>query len=251
MMYLALAVIGFGAFLLLCKVLWGSQRPSKNTRIIMIASLTLVSVLGIFVLLRRIPWFVAAVTMVAPFARVLMNIVRLAISSFFVNQLLGIVRGTKGAFSTASAVPPENTDSATQTSELAMKLDHSTGTMTGSVLVGKFKGNNLDSLSDDDLLEVYRTLQEVESKRLLEAYVARHRPHLNETSDAASDPPDSDEMSLKRAADILGVAVDATKDEIVGAHRRLMDKLHPDKGGSSYLAAELNAAKKVMLDAAH
>lgn len=249
-MYFALAVIGFGAFLLLCKLLWSSQRPSKNTRIILIASLILVGVLGTFVLLSRIPWFVAAGTMLAPFARVLVNLIRAAISFLFFNQLLGIVRGVRGAFSTANSVPPENTDSETQTTELAMKLDHQTGTMTGTVLAGEFEGSDLNSLSDEDLREVYRTLREEESKRLLEAYVARHRPHLNETANEANEQTDGDEMSLKRAADILGVEVNANKDEIVGAHRRLMDKVHPDKGGSSYLAAELNAAKKVMLDAA-
>lgn len=250
MMYFALAVIGFGALILLCKLLWSSQGPSKNTRIIIIASLILFGVLGTFVLLARIPWFVAAGTMLIPFARVIASLLRLAVSLLFFKQLLGIVRGIGGNFSAAHAVPPENTDSETQTAEISMKLNHQTGTMTGSVLVGVFEGRELDSLSDEELREVYQTLREEESKRLLEAYVARHRPHLNETQNEANEQADGDEMSLKRAADILGVNVDASKDEIVGAHRRLMDKLHPDKGGSSYLASELNAAKKVMLDAA-
>lgn len=250
MMYFALAVIGFGAFLLLCKLLWSSQGPSKNTRIIMIASLILVAVLGTFVLLARIPWFVAAGTMLLPFVRVIVNLMRAAISFLFLKQFLGLARGVTGSFSTANAVPPENSDSETQTTELAMKLDHPTGSMTGTVLGGEFEGCDLDSLSDEDLLKVYRTLREEESKRLLEAYVARHRPHLNETTKEANEQTDGDEMSLKRAADILGVSIDANKEEIIAAHRRLMDRLHPDKGGSSYLAAELNAAKKVMLDAA-
>ena len=248
MMYFALAVIGFGAFLLLCKLLWSSQGPSKNTRIVIIASLILIVVLGTFVLLARIPWFVAAGTMLLPFVRIFVNLIRAAISFLFFKQFLGIVRGVTGSFSSANAAPPENSDSETQTMELAMKLNHQTGTMTGTVLAGVFEGSDLDSLSDDDLLTVYRTLQEEESKRLLEAYVARHRPHLNETTNEANEQTDGDEMSLKRAADILGVKINANKDDIVAAHRRLMDKLHPDKGGSSYLAAELNAAKKVMLD---
>ena len=250
MMYFALAVIGFGAFLLLCKLLWRSQGPSKNTRIVIIASLILVCVLGTFVMLGRIPWFVAAGTTLLPFVRIFANLVRVAISFLFFKQFLGLVRNVSGSFSTAKAVPPENSDSETQTTELAMKLNHRTGSMTGTVLGGEFEGCDLDSLSDEDLLKVYRTLREEESKRLLEAYVARHRPHLHETTKEANEQTDGDEMSLKRAADILGVSIDANKEEIIAAHRRLMDKLHPDKGGSSYLAAELNAAKKVMLDAA-
>lgn len=249
MTYVALVVVGFGAFLLLCKLLWSSQRPSKNNRIIIIASLILVGVLGTFVLLSRIPWVVAAGTMLVPFARVIVSLIRTAFIFLFITQFLSIFRGIRGTVSTGNAIPPENTDSETQTSELTMKLDHQTGTMTGTVLAGEFEGRDLDSLSDEDLRKVYRTLREEESKRLLEAYVARHRPHLNETESDASEQPDGDDMSVKRAADILGVKLNANKEEIVAAHRRLMDKLHPDKGGSSYLAAELNAAKKVMLDA--
>ena len=252
MMYVALGVVGFGAFLLLCKLLWSGQRPSKNTRIILIASLVLVGVLGVLVMLSRMPWFVAAVTMLVPFLRVIGSLIRTTVSIVLLRHIQTLFRNIPGfgpsTFNPHTA-PPHNADSKTQTTELSMKLNHQTGTMTGTVLVGKFEGCDLESLSDEDLLKVYQTLREEESKRLLEAYVARHRPHLSETTNETNDQPDGEGMSLKRAADILGIDITATKDEIVSAHRRLMDKLHPDKGGSSYLAAELNAAKKVMLDA--
>ena len=54
-------------------------------------------------------------------------------------------------------------------------------------------------------------------------------------------------MSLTRAAEILDLPVDASEMEIVRAHRRLMQKLHPDKGGSPALARDLNEAKLVMM----
>lgn len=57
----------------------------------------------------------------------------------------------------------------------------------------------------------------------------------------------SDSMSVKEACDILGVADDCPDEDIIMAHRRLMQKLHPDRGGNDYLAARINEAKQVLL----
>ncbi|MDX1553180.1 MAG: molecular chaperone DnaJ [Marinobacter sp.] len=57
----------------------------------------------------------------------------------------------------------------------------------------------------------------------------------------------SGNMSLREACEVLGVTPDCPREDVIQAHRRLMQKLHPDRGGNDYLAAKLNEAKAVLL----
>ena len=57
----------------------------------------------------------------------------------------------------------------------------------------------------------------------------------------------SEEMSESQALDILGLKEDAIKEDIIQAHRRMMQKVHPDRGGSTYLATKINAAKVLLI----
>ncbi len=54
-------------------------------------------------------------------------------------------------------------------------------------------------------------------------------------------------MTAEEAREVLGVKAGATREEIIMAHKRMMQKVHPDRGGTDYLAAQLNRAKDTLL----
>ena len=54
-------------------------------------------------------------------------------------------------------------------------------------------------------------------------------------------------MSAEQAREVLGLKPDCSKEDIILAHRRMMQKVHPDRGGSDFLASQINTAKDVLL----
>ncbi len=131
-----------------------------------------------------------------------------------------------------------------------MELDHDTGAMTGRILAGPHEGQSLDALDVPTLLGLLPQIDE-ESRALLAAYLDRREPgwreHAQGGSSAGNGATRSGKMTEEEAHQILGVEVGASAEEIGRAHRTLMKKLHPDQGGSTYLAAQINEAKEVLL----
>ena len=114
-----------------------------------------------------------------------------------------------------------------------MELDHDTGAMRGRILAGRHEGAMLDALDVTTLTGLLAEIDE-ESRALLMAYLDRR---------AWS----GGKMTEEEAYQILGVQPGASAEDIGRAHRALMKKLHPDQGGSTYLAARVNEAKEVLL----
>ena len=131
-----------------------------------------------------------------------------------------------------------------------LELDHDSGAMRGRVLAGRYQGVDLQSLDVETLVSLLTEVDE-ESRALLVAYLDRRDPGWSEhaQADAAAGrrASSSGKMSEQEAYQILGLETGASADEISRAHRTLMKKMHPDQGGSTYLAARINEAKEILL----
>ena len=161
--------------------------------------------------------------------------------------------GRIGPFDLGGGRRTPGTASTVQSAFLEMRLDHDTGAMNGKVLGGAYAGRALDDLDVPDLQKLYREVSmDGESLSLLEAYLDRRLPGWRDDveGDAAAGPggtPDSGPMTDQEAYEILGLAPGASDAEIRAAHRRLMKSVHPDQGGSTFLAAKINEAKDRLL----
>jgi hypothetical protein len=152
-----------------------------------------------------------------------------------------------------SAGPQQSSEVVTDS--LRMQLDHATGELEGEVLRGQFAGRSLDSLGLGELLTLLADCQREDprSVALLQTYLDRRQPdwraHVagEQTHGPEPEAAANAVMDEATACSILGLAPGASDEDIKAAHRRLMTKLHPDHGGSSYLAAQLNQAKDFLL----
>lgn len=132
-----------------------------------------------------------------------------------------------------------------------MELDHDSGAMRGTILSGQYENVPLDALDRATLISLLAQFDD-ESRALLEAYLDRREPGWREDvqEDASArgrETPRGGPMTEEEALQILGLKPGASAFEIRRAHRTLMKKLHPDQGGSTYLAARVNEAKEVLL----
>jgi hypothetical protein len=137
---------------------------------------------------------------------------------------------------------------------IEMELDHDTGDMSGSILAGPFTGRALNDLDEQALMDLHGQClrSDPDGVRLLEAYLDRRSPAWREHAERDRDPgpgpgPQAGAMTVQEAYQILGVEPGAAPEDIRRAHRALMKKLHPDQGGTTYLAARINQAKDVLL----
>ena len=154
--------------------------------------------------------------------------------------------------STATGQASPNQSTVT-TRFLVMTLDHVSGVMTGTVREGRFVGRSLQELTRPELLELWRECQpDPQSTAVLEAYLDRHvdagwRNQADTGRKDRTQATANDHMDRAEAYRVLGLQSGAGRDEIQAAYRRLIQRVHPDQGGSSDLAARINQARDVLL----
>lgn len=160
--------------------------------------------------------------------------------------------GMPGGMGGATASPQQQ--STIRTVWLEMVLDHDSGALTGKVLQGSASGRSLGDMSDAECLALWQTCQQQDhdSARVLESYLDQRlgdswREQLSEGSSERPRATASDPLTRTEALAILGLSAPYEKQDVVQAHRRLMQRLHPDHGGSNWLAARINEAKKILL----
>jgi len=140
-----------------------------------------------------------------------------------------------------------------RTAALEMELDHETGALEGVVLAGRKEGQVLGKMGKVELVALYRELAgDAETRQLLEAYLDSRFPAWRKDAKANGGkglrgPPGSGPMTKEEAYKVLGLEAGAAAADVREAHRRLMQRLHPDVGRTSFLAARINEAKDVLL----
>lgn len=165
-----------------------------------------------------------------------------------------ILRGRLGQFSFDTAMGGSDKISRVRSRFLAMELNHDTGELSGRVLDGSYAGWDLMDLDEE---ETRRLIDEVsrdaESVNLLESWLDTNRTGWREyfaEQDSRGTHSETANGSdpVAEAYAVLGLKPGATEAEIKAAHRELMKGVHPDRGGSEFLAARINEARDLLLE---
>lgn len=135
-----------------------------------------------------------------------------------------------------------------RSTHIELELDAATGALQGGVRVGPYASRRLASLSAEELTLLRAELEreDLKGRYLLDAWLWYQRGQRPAAE--APPPPRSGRMPREEALAVLGLGAGVDRDAIVQAHRRLVQRLHPDRGGSDYLASLLNEARSVLLD---
>jgi len=242
--YLILGIALLAGFLLAGRW-YATADPRTLIKVLKWGLVGLVGAIALFfVFTGRLGWAIATLPALIPWFLRMRSVARMAKTFHRMSQA-----------GTGSASAGES--SSVETRFLRMTLDHASGEMAGEVIAGPFAGRAMGALSFGELMTLLNEcrLEDDESARLVEAYLEREFPDWRERAQTGEAPGgqggghagSSGTMDRAEALQILGLDESASATDIKEAHRRLIAGLHPDHGGSDYLAAQINRAKDVLL----
>ncbi|GGC01168.1 hypothetical protein GCM10011352_29110 [Marinobacterium zhoushanense] len=241
--------IGLVLFALIagCGWLWlRRQPPQERTRAgAKLAFLLILLGLLFLAITGRLHWLGALIALLLPLAQ--------RILPLFLRLLPWVQRGAQSYRRRQSS---SGGHSHVRSRMIAMSLAHDSGSMEGEVLEGSLRGRQLSSLSKEEFLQLLRECRssDRDSARLLETYLDKRfgadwradDPGASDSSDE-SNSGDRPSMTREEALAILGLEPGADREAIIDAHRRLIQRNHPDRGGSTWLASRINEAKTLLL----
>ncbi len=215
-----------------------SADPKTLVKVIKWTTLVVLVVVGLFLLLTgRLAWALFTVPALFGWFMRFRSIARTA-SNF--SKMAAAAGGSGAANDDTSQV---------ETRFFRMVLNHGSGDMDGEILEGSFQGKWLNELGEVDLLSLLEDCRDVDEQSavVLQAYLDRLYPDWHRNDGGGRPHSSDDAMDRAAALDVLGLTEGATEAEIKEAHHRLMAGLHPDHGGSTYLASKINQAKDFLL----
>lgn len=134
-----------------------------------------------------------------------------------------------------------------KTQWLELSIDFSTRGISGKVLKGQFVDSNLDDMPQTDLEALLQECKaDSKSSYLLQTYM-NQRFNTQKSGSDGHQVPSNASMSREEALEILGLEGSPTQEDIKLAHKKLMQKLHPDRGGNDFLASLLNRARDQLM----
>lgn len=219
---------------------WVRSLPKKKRKsaLIKIALVLLLIITSTMALTGKLHWVAAVFTAILPFAR-------------HIFPLLLRVLPFLSVWQKRRSKQTSNGNQSSENSKIIdLKIDHDAGVMYGKVLQGSFKDRELGTLEKEEFLSLlkYCRQQDQDSAKLLETYLDKRFGAVWRSDDTSRGKPPANAKEVQEAYEILGLQPNCSREEIIDAHRKLMQKNHPDRGGSDYIAAKINQAKDTLLN---
>lgn len=252
MNYLLFGLILAGAAFVFLRVFAGASAQTLAA-VLRWSLIVLAVVIGATFLLRG---YAAAAVLPALLAALLSRY-RYVLIDLIIKAFVGKAQGSGRSGPARGRSGRAGSQSEVRTDYLRMTLDQGSGEIDGEILKGKYGGRRVSSLEKEEMLDLLDTChaEDQRSIALLSAYLDRavgpewreaYDAHRAQTGGGASGGS-GNTMTRDEALLVLGLRSGATVDDIKRAHRELMQRFHPDHGGTDYMAAKINQAKDILL----